>query len=69
MAYFHCVAQHRMGLVAQSQKNYGESVARMKRAVELLGEAEKKGEGVFKPYVRYNSSILLLYSQYILHLF
>ena len=50
-AYFHCVAQHRMGLVAQADKNHGEAVARMKRAVELLGEAEKKGEGVFKPYV------------------
>ena len=51
-AYFHCVAQHRMGLVAQAGKNYGEAVARMKKAVELLGESEKKGEGVFKPYVR-----------------
>ena len=50
-AYFHSVAQHRMGLVAQSGKNYGESVARLKRAMELLAEAEKKGEGVFKPYV------------------
>ena len=40
-----------MGLVAQSEKNHGESVARMKRAVELLSEAEKKGEGSFKPYV------------------
>ena len=40
-----------MGLVAQAEKNYGEAVARMKKAVELLGEAEKKGEGVFKPYV------------------
>ncbi|CAI8016396.1 Programmed cell death 6-interacting protein, partial [Geodia barretti] len=49
-AYFHCVAQHRLGLVAQAGKNYGEAVARMKKAVELLGEAEKKGEGVFKPY-------------------
>jgi programmed cell death 6-interacting protein len=49
-AYFHCVAQHRMGLVAQSNKNHGEAVARMKRAVELLSDSEKKGEGVFKPY-------------------
>ena len=28
--YFHTVVQHRMGLVAQANKNYGESVARMK---------------------------------------
>lgn len=50
-AYFHCVAQHRMGLVAQSDKNHGEAVCRMKKAVELLAEAEKKGEGAFKAYV------------------
>ena len=53
------MAQHRMGLVAQSHKNHGEAVARMKRAVELLAEAEKKGEGVFKPYV--SLSILSVY--------
>ena len=41
-----------MGLVAQANKNYGEAVARMKRAQELLHEAEKKGEGAFKSYVR-----------------
>lgn len=41
-----------MGLVAQANKSYGEAVARMKRAQELLHEAEKKGEGAFKPYVR-----------------
>ena len=29
-AYFHGVAQHRLGLVAQASKNYGEAVARMK---------------------------------------
>lgn len=29
-AYFHAVAQHRMGLVAQANKSYGEAVARMK---------------------------------------
>ncbi len=29
-AYFHAVAQHRLGLVAQANKNYGEAVARMK---------------------------------------
>ena len=61
-AYFHCVAQHRLGLVAQAKKNHGESVARMKRAMELLSESEKKGEGVFKPYVRLR--ILLEYYQY-----
>ena len=41
-----------MGLIAQANKNYGEAVARIKRASELLAEAEKKGEGAFKPYVR-----------------
>ena len=40
-----------MGLVAQGAKNHGESVARMKKAMELLSEAERKGEGIFKPYV------------------
>ena len=29
-AYMHGVAQHRMGLVAQASKNFGETVARMK---------------------------------------
>ncbi len=29
-AYMHGVAQHRMGLVAQANKNFGETVARMK---------------------------------------
>ena len=28
-AYFHAVAQHRMGLVAQAKKNFGEAVARL----------------------------------------
>ncbi len=28
-AYFHGVAQHRMGLVAQAAKNFGEAVARL----------------------------------------
>lgn len=28
-AYLHAVAQHRMGLVAQGKKNFGEAVARM----------------------------------------
>lgn len=49
-AYFHAVAQHRQGLVAQAAKNFGETVARTKKAVSLLQEAEKKGEGYFKPY-------------------
>lgn len=66
----HAVAQHRMGLVAQTNKNFGEAVARMKvwrikylflysilpsvytqKAVSLLADAEKRGEGNFKPYV------------------
>ena len=29
-AYFHAVAQHRQGLVAQANKNFGETVARTK---------------------------------------
>lgn len=29
-AYMHGVAQHRMGLVAQTNKSFGEAVARMK---------------------------------------
>lgn len=29
-AYLHAVAQHRLGLVAQANKNFGEAVARMK---------------------------------------
>ena len=41
-----------MGLIAQANKSYGEAVARTKRASELLAEAEKKGEGAFKSYVR-----------------
>ena len=28
--YFHAVAQHHMGIVAQSNKSFGEAVARMK---------------------------------------
>ena len=28
-AYFHAVAQHHMGLVAQAKKNFGEAVARL----------------------------------------
>ena len=40
-----------MGLVAQGDKNHGEAVCRMKKAVDLLAEAEKKGEGAFKAYV------------------
>lgn len=44
-----------MGLVAKSDKSYGEAVARLKRAVDLLAETEKKGEGAFKPYVRLHS--------------
>jgi len=28
-AYLHAVAQHRMGLVAQANKNFGEAVSRM----------------------------------------
>ena len=41
-----------MGLIAKNDKNYGEAVARMKKACDLLAESEKKGEGAFKPYVR-----------------
>jgi hypothetical protein len=29
-AYLHAVAQHRLGLVAQTNKNFGEAVARLK---------------------------------------
>ena len=29
-AYFHAIAQHRLGCVAQANKNYGEAVSRMK---------------------------------------
>ena len=49
--YFHAVAQHRLGKVAQSEKNFGIAVARMQKAVSLLQEAEKRGEGAFKGYV------------------
>lgn len=49
--YFHAVAQHRLGKVAQADKNFGQAVARMKKAVSLLQEAEKKGEGSFRSYV------------------
>lgn len=49
--YFHSVAQHRLGKVAQTEKNFGQAVARMKKASALLQEAEKKGEGSFKAYV------------------
>ena len=84
------MAQHRLGLVAQASKNYGEAVARMKvsclpiyttcmvsvhmhiltyippsltltlthptltpsqKALELLHDAERRGEGNFKAYV------------------
>lgn len=34
--YFHAVAQHHMGLVAQSNKSFGEAVARMKVCVDSL---------------------------------
>ncbi|KAL5508811.1 hypothetical protein EMCRGX_G004061 [Ephydatia muelleri] len=49
-AYFHAVAQHRLGLVAKANKNFGEAVARLKKATELLQESERKGEGMFKSY-------------------
>lgn len=34
--YFHAVAQHHMGLVAQSNKSFGEAVARMKVGSDLF---------------------------------
>ena len=49
--YFHAVAQHRLGKVAQADKSFGTAVARMGKAVALLQEAEKRGEGAFKGYV------------------
>ncbi|XP_064396654.1 programmed cell death 6-interacting protein-like isoform X2 [Halichondria panicea] len=48
--YFHAVAQHRLGKVAQADKSFGTAVARMGKAVALLQEAEKRGEGAFKGY-------------------
>lgn len=37
-AYFHAVAQHRQGLVAQASKNFGETVARTKVSWLLIFE-------------------------------
>lgn len=38
--YFHAVAQHRLGLVAQAGKNFGEAVARLQVSECVLrGEA------------------------------
>ena len=34
-SYFHAVAQHRLGLVAKENKNFGEAVARMKVCVYM----------------------------------
>jgi programmed cell death 6-interacting protein len=39
-----------MGLLAQSNKSFGEAVARLKKAMELLKDADRKGESYFKPY-------------------
>lgn len=33
--YFHAVAQHRLGLVAQANKSFGEAVARMQVCIVL----------------------------------
>ena len=49
--YLHAVAQHRLGKVAQGEKNFGIAVSRMKKAVSLLQESEKRGEGSFKGHV------------------
>ncbi len=49
--YFHAVAQHRLGKVAQADKSFGVAVARMSKAVALMQEADKRGEGAFKGYV------------------
>lgn len=34
--YFHAIAQHQMGLVAQSNKCFGEAVARMKVCLQIV---------------------------------
>ena len=42
-AYFHAVAQHRMGLVANSNKNFGEAVARLQVSTHI--HTNLAGEG------------------------
>lgn len=42
-AYFHAVAQHRQGLVAQANKNFGETVARTK-VRQLISDSSIKNE-------------------------
>ena len=59
-SYFHAVAQHQLGLASQVQKSFGEAVARMKRGVELVTEAEKRGEGYFKPYVSMLDCVIMI---------
>ncbi len=60
--YFHAVAQHRLGKVAQADKSFGIAVARMSKAVALLQEAEKRGEGAFKGYVSVHVLTLKVYN-------